>query len=128
MYVPKKLKWETLGAFKKHLETETNEKVLVYNGYELFTETTHYGIVEGQLNCRPASPDSMTEAPRQSRHRGKEELEAAIDRAMGMSAKMASPSPTRKKRSGGDGEDGSGTKSRTKAPMKKIKAKTKKSK
>jgi len=55
MYVPKKLKWETLGSFKKFLETETTEKVVSYNGHELITETTEYGIVDSQLNCRPIS-------------------------------------------------------------------------
>jgi hypothetical protein len=53
MYVPKKLKWETLGAFKKHLETETTEKVVVYNGYEIITETTRYGLCNSQLSCKP---------------------------------------------------------------------------
>ena len=53
MYVPKKLKWETLGAFKKHLETETTEKVVVYNGYEIITETTRYGMCDSQLSYRP---------------------------------------------------------------------------
>lgn len=55
MYVPKKLKWETLGAFKKFLESETTEKVVLYNGHELITETTEYGIIDSQLNCRPIS-------------------------------------------------------------------------
>ena len=54
MYVPKKLKWETLGSFKKFLETETTEKIVSYNGYEIITETTEYGIIDSQLNCRPA--------------------------------------------------------------------------
>ena len=53
MYVPKKLKWETLGAFKKHLETETTEKVVVYNGYEIITETTRYGMCDSLLSYRP---------------------------------------------------------------------------
>jgi hypothetical protein len=54
MYIPKKLKWDTLGSFKKFLETETSEKIVSYNGYEIITETTEYGIIDSQLNCRHA--------------------------------------------------------------------------
>lgn len=53
MYIPKKLKWDTLGSFKKHLETETTEKVVIYNGYEIITETTRYGMCDSQLSYRP---------------------------------------------------------------------------
>jgi hypothetical protein len=53
MYVPKKLKWDTLSAFKKHLETETTEKIVSYNGYEIITETTVYGLLDSQLSCLP---------------------------------------------------------------------------
>jgi hypothetical protein len=56
MYVPKKLKWDTLGSFKKFLETETTEKVVVYNGYEIITETTRYGLCNSQLSCKPIKP------------------------------------------------------------------------
>jgi hypothetical protein len=53
MYLPKKLKWDTLGAFKKFLETETTEKVVIYNGYEIITETTRYGLCDSQLSYSP---------------------------------------------------------------------------
>ena len=53
MYIPVKLKWDTLNAFKRYLETETDEKIVSYNGYELVTESTVYGIVDSELNCRP---------------------------------------------------------------------------
>jgi hypothetical protein len=55
MYVPKKLKWETLGSFKRFLENETKEKIVHYNGYQIITETTVYGMIDSQLNCRPKS-------------------------------------------------------------------------
>lgn len=60
MYIPKKLKWDTLGSFKRYLEKETKEKIVRYNGYELITETTEYGIVDDQLNCRPVSVKEET--------------------------------------------------------------------
>ena len=53
VYIPKKLKWDTLRDFKKHLETETTEKVVVYNGYEIITETMRYGLCDSQLSCTP---------------------------------------------------------------------------
>lgn len=53
IYIPKKLKWDTLGAFKRFLENETKEKIVSYNGYELITETTEYGLADDQLRCRP---------------------------------------------------------------------------
>jgi hypothetical protein len=59
MYVPKKLKWDTLGSFKKFLETETTEKVVIYNGYEIITETTRYGLCDSQLSCRPVENPTL---------------------------------------------------------------------
>ena len=53
MYIPKKTKWDTLVAFKKFLETETTEKVVSFNGYEIITETTRYGLCDSQLSCTP---------------------------------------------------------------------------
>lgn len=52
MYIPKKLKWDTLESFKRHLESETTEKILVFNGYEIITETTRYGLMDNQLSYR----------------------------------------------------------------------------
>lgn len=53
MYTPKKLKWNSLNEFKTFLERETSEKIVLFNGYQLVTETTEYGIVDGTLTIRP---------------------------------------------------------------------------
>lgn len=53
MFVPKKTKWDTLHAFRKYLETETDEKIVSYNGYEIITETTRYGLFQSELSYRP---------------------------------------------------------------------------
>jgi hypothetical protein len=55
MYIPKKIKWDSLVSFKKHLENDTKEKITSFNGYELFTETTKYGLCDSQLSYRPVS-------------------------------------------------------------------------
>lgn len=52
MYIPKKLKWANLIDFKQFLEQETTEKIVLFEGWRLVTETTEYGIVDGVLLCR----------------------------------------------------------------------------
>lgn len=49
MFVPKKLKWNSLLEFKHYLESETTEKVVNYNGWQLITETAVYTIVDGKV-------------------------------------------------------------------------------
>ena len=49
MYVPKKLKWDSLSDFKKHLEKETKEKIISFDGLRIITKTTEYGLAHGQL-------------------------------------------------------------------------------
>lgn len=64
MYVPKKLKWTNLIDFKQFLEQETTEKVVFYNGWQLVTETTEYGIVDGVLYPVPKK-EKVVEPPRE---------------------------------------------------------------
>jgi hypothetical protein len=71
MYVPKKLKWDTLVSFKNHLETETTEKVVIYNGYEIITETTRYGLCNSQLSCKPIKELIENDSNKTSRSRRK---------------------------------------------------------
>ncbi len=49
MYIPKKSKWNSLTEFKQFLERDTTEKIVVFEGWKLVTETTEYGIVDGIL-------------------------------------------------------------------------------
>lgn len=53
MYTPKKLKWNSLTEFRDFLQRETTEKIVVFNGYQLITETTEYGIIDGLLRVSP---------------------------------------------------------------------------
>lgn len=40
-----------MSDFKTHLERETAEKIVSFNGFRLVTETTVYGIAFGELIC-----------------------------------------------------------------------------
>lgn len=71
MYIPKKLKWDTLISFKNHLETDTTEKVVIYNGYEIITETTRYGLCNSQLSCKPIKESIENDSNKTNRLRRK---------------------------------------------------------
>lgn len=60
MYTPKKLKWNSLCEFRDHLTRETTEKIVVFNGYQLVTETTEYGIVDGILKVMEKQIESKS--------------------------------------------------------------------
>ena len=53
MYTPKKLKWNSLTEFRDFLQRETTEKIVVFDGWRLVTETTEYGIIDGVLRVSP---------------------------------------------------------------------------
>ena len=60
MYVPKKLKYNSLSEFKQFLERETTEKIVVFDGWRLVTETTEYGLLDGVLNYREVKHESKS--------------------------------------------------------------------
>lgn len=60
MYIPKKLKWNSLTEFKQFLERETTEKIEVFEGWRLLTATTEYGIVDGVLKYREKQVESKS--------------------------------------------------------------------
>ena len=60
MYIPKKLKWNNLCEFRDHLTRETTEKIELFNGYKLVTQTTEYGIVDGILKFREKQVESKS--------------------------------------------------------------------
>jgi hypothetical protein len=53
MYTPKKLKWNSLSEFRDYLAQETTEKIVLFEGWRLVTETTEYGLLDGMLKVRP---------------------------------------------------------------------------
>ena len=60
MYIPKRLKWNSLTEFKQFLERETTEKIAVFEGWRLVTETTEYGIVDGVLKYNEVKRESKS--------------------------------------------------------------------
>lgn len=60
MYIPKKLKWDSLESFVRHLENDTKEKIVKYDGGQIITETTRYGLCLGELSCRPIVVEKKT--------------------------------------------------------------------
>jgi methyl-CpG-binding domain protein 4 len=50
MYTPKKQNWNSLSEFRDHLARETTEKIVLFNGHQLITETTVYGLSFGKLH------------------------------------------------------------------------------
>jgi hypothetical protein len=53
MYIPKKQNWNSLSELRDFLVKETTEKILLFNGYQLVTETTVYGLAFGKLLINP---------------------------------------------------------------------------
>lgn len=53
MYTPKKLKWNSLCEFRDFLVRETSEKIVLFEGWRLVTETTEYGLLDGMLKVYP---------------------------------------------------------------------------
>ena len=60
MYIPKRLKYNSLSEFKTFLERETTEKIVLFEGWRLVTETTEYGLLDGVLNYREVKRESKS--------------------------------------------------------------------
>ena len=60
MYIPKKLKWNSLTEFRDFLVSQTTEKIVLFEGWRLVTETTEYGIVDGVLKFREKQVESKS--------------------------------------------------------------------
>ena len=79
MYTPKKLKWNSLTEFRDFLQRETTEKIVVFDGWRLVTETTEYGIIDGILRVSPkqkkiAEPKLETLGDRPKKPKAKKKL------------------------------------------------------
>ena len=60
MYIPKKVKWNSLSELRDFLAKETTEKIILFEGWRLVTETTEYGIVDGTLKIREKQVESKS--------------------------------------------------------------------
>ena len=49
MYIPKKVKWNSLSELRDFLAKETTEKIVVFEGWRLITETTMYTMCDSKL-------------------------------------------------------------------------------
>ena len=49
MYIPKKVKWNSLAELRDFLVKETTEKIVVFDGWRLITETTMYTMCDSKL-------------------------------------------------------------------------------
>lgn len=49
MYTPKKLKWNSISELRDFLVKETTEKIVVFDGWRLITETTMYTMCDSKL-------------------------------------------------------------------------------
>lgn len=58
MYIPKKQKWNNLSELRDFLAKETAEKIVLFNGHQLVTETTVYGLAFGKLNISEVKRES----------------------------------------------------------------------
>ena len=61
LYIPKKLKWNSLTEFRDFLVRETAEKIVLFEGWRLVTETTEYGILDGVLKYKPKETKAKIE-------------------------------------------------------------------
>ncbi len=49
MYIPKKVKWNSLSELRDFLAKETTEKIVIFEGWRLITETTMYTMCDSKL-------------------------------------------------------------------------------
>ena len=92
MFIPKKIKWNSLVEFKQFLERETTEKIVLFEGWRLVTETTEYGIVDGVLK--------YSEVKRESKGiKGRSNGTATDKERMGTHGRSDHAEPNRKKTS-----------------------------
>ena len=49
LYIPKKVKWNSLVELRDFLAKETTEKIVVFDGWRLITETTMYTMCDSKL-------------------------------------------------------------------------------
>jgi hypothetical protein len=59
-YTPKKQNWNSLSEFRDHLARETTEKIVLFNGHQLITETTVYGLSFGKLHINEVKRESKS--------------------------------------------------------------------
>ena len=92
LYIPKKLKYNSLTEFKQFLERETTEKIVLFEGHRLVTESTEYGLLDGVLNYREVKHASKS-------IKGRSNGTTADKERMGTHGRSDHAEPNRKKAS-----------------------------
>lgn len=58
-FIPKKKNWNSLTELKNYLVKETNEKIVHFDGYQLVTKTTKYGLYNGKISISDPNIDKL---------------------------------------------------------------------
>lgn len=92
MYTPKKQNWNSLNELRDFLVNETSEKIVFFNGYQLVTETTVYGLAFGKLSINEVNSESKST-------KGRSNGSTADKERMGTHGRSDHAKPDRKKTS-----------------------------
>ena len=96
MYIPKKVKWNSLSELRDFLAKETTEKIVVFDGWRLITETTMYTMCDSKLFIDKPPKEKKGES---KSTKGRSDGSATDKERMGTHGRSDNAKPDRKKAS-----------------------------
>ena len=96
MYIPKKVKWNSLTELKDFLAKETTEKIVVFDGWRLITETTMYTMCDSKLFIDKPPKEKKSES---KSTKGRSDGSATDKERVGTHGRGDNAKPDRKKAS-----------------------------
>ena len=96
MYIPKKVKWNSLSELKDFLAKETTEKIVVFDGWRLITETTMYTMCDSKLFIDKPPKEKKSES---KSTKGRSDGSTADKERVGTHGRGDNAKPDRKKAS-----------------------------
>jgi hypothetical protein len=96
MYIPKKVKWNSLSELRDFLAKETTEKIVVFDGWRLITETTMYTMCDSKLFIDKPPKEKKGES---KSTKGRPDGSTANKERMGTHGRSDNAKPDRKKAS-----------------------------
>ena len=96
MYTPKKVKWNSLAELRDFLAKETTEKIVVFDGWRLITETTMYTMCDSKLFIDKPPKEKKGES---KSTKGRSDGSATDKERMGTHGRSDNAKPDRKKAS-----------------------------
>lgn len=96
MYIPKKVKWNSLSELRDFLAKETTEKIVVFDGWRLITETTMYTMCDSKLFIDKPPKEKKSES---KSTKGRSDGTAANKERVGTHGRSDHAKPDRKKAS-----------------------------